>query len=89
MIYSENLTNKELLKNAMPLVSLTRMQWNIILAYAERLENSKSNPELQSVLEVLISNQSKLEIMEQYSYYYYDELDNKVFNESVDLLSLY
>lgn len=89
MIYSENLTNRELLKNAMPLKSLTRTQWNTILAYAEELKNMDNDSVLRTTIDTLISNQSKIEIMEQYSYYYLDELDNKVCDESIEMLSLY
>ena len=89
MVYSENLTNRELLKNAMPLKSLTRAQWNTILAYAEELKNMDNDSALRTTIDTLISNQSKIEIMEQYSYYYLNELDNKVCDESIEMLSLY
>ena len=80
MIYSNNLTNRELLLNAMPLFSLSRNQWNIILQYA-----SSQSGELSKALEVMITNQSRLEVIRNYRDYYDDKLDEQVCNESVEL----
>lgn len=65
MIYSNNLTNRELLLNAMPLVSLSRKQWNLILDHIQG-----TNGELLKVFETIIGNQSKIEVMSNYLEYY-------------------
>lgn len=78
MIYSDNLTNRELLMNAMPLSSLSREQWNLALAHVQ-----STNGEVHKVLETLIANQSKLEVISNYKEYYYENLDEPVTEHSV------
>lgn len=78
MIYSDNLTNRELLLNAMPLSSLSREQWNLALTHVQ-----STNGEVHKVLEILIANQSKLEVISNYKEYYYENLDEPVTEHSV------
>ena len=79
MIYSENLTNRELVMNAMPLVSLSREQWNALLKHVEELEVSSSKDSvLFTALKTAVSNQSRLEVINCYIDYYGDLLDKPV-----------
>lgn len=78
MIYSNNLTNRELLLNAMPLVSLSRKQWNLILDHIQG-----TNGELLKVFETMIGNQSKIEVMSNYLEYYYEHIEDPVNEESI------
>ena len=83
MIYSDNLTNRELLMNAMPLSSLSRNQWNMVLKHLEKME--KSDKELFAALNTLCSNQSKLEIITNYKDYFFDSMDKEVSEESFQI----
>ena len=74
-----DLTNRDLLKKAMPLKSITRKQWNAILALADRL----SDTDLSIALNTMISNQAKIEIISNYSFYYSQELDKPVSDSSI------
>ena len=79
MVYSENLTNRELVMNAMPLVSLSREQWNALLKHVEELEvSSASDSVLFTALKVAVTNQSRLEVTSCYFDYYGDLLDKPV-----------
>ena len=78
MIYSNNLTNRELLLNAMPLVSLSRKQWNLILDHIQG-----TNGELLKVFETMIGNQSKIEVISNYLEYYYEHIEDPVNEESI------
>ena len=78
MIYSDNLTNRELLMNAMPLSSLSREQWNVVLTHIQ-----STNGEVHKVLDTLIANQSKLEVISNYKEFYYENLDEPVTENSV------
>lgn len=88
MIYSGNLTNRELLRNAMPLFGLSRKQWNCVIEFAEEQKYSGDNCCLSEALAIMIGNQSKIEVMEQYNMYQYDALDNLVKEEYLDSLVL-
>ena len=84
MIYSENLTNKELLLNAMSLSSLSREQWNIIVRHVNNVEQLEgSDSELLKALELLVTNQSKMEITNNYFDCYMRELNDPVREQSV------
>ena len=74
-----DLTNRDLLKKAMPLKSITRKQWNAILALADGL----SETDLSIALNTMISNQAKIEIINNYSFYYSQELDKPVSDSSI------
>lgn len=84
MIYSDNLTNRELLMNAMPLSSLSREQWKVIFKHLESLERSNKT-DLLEVLQTLCSNQSKLEVINNYTEYYFDTLNNSVPNVNCNI----
>lgn len=84
MIYSDNLTNRELLLNAMPLSSLSREQWKVIFKHLESLERSNKT-DLLEVLQTLCSNQSKLEVINNYTEYYFDTLNNSVPNVNCNI----
>ena len=49
MIYSENLTNRELLNKAMPLISLSRKEWNVLLKFVAELEQKENELYSQKV----------------------------------------
>lgn len=84
MIYSENLTNRELVMNAMPLVSLSREQWNTVLKHLENIEvDSGSQSVLFTALHTVIENQSRLEVIGNYFDYYGDLLSKPVREKSV------
>lgn len=68
------LTNRNLIKKAMPLQNLTRKQWNAILALTDGL----SETDLLKALNTMISNQAKIEVMNNYAFYYEAELDKPV-----------
>ena len=72
------MTNRELIKTAMPLSTLSESEWNEIVA----LQN-KATGSLLSALETLISNQARLEIFSCYKDYYADRLDEPVPEKSV------
>ena len=74
-----DLTNRDLLKKAMPLKSITRKQWNAILALADGL----SETDLSIALNTMISNKAKIEIISNYSFYYSQELDKPVSDSSI------
>ena len=72
-------TNRDLLKKAMPLQSLTRKQWNAVLALTDGL----SDTDLLRGLNTLISNQAKIEVINNYSFYYSEGLDRPVSDSSI------
>ena len=74
------MTNRELLQQAMPLVSLSNSQWEQI---TKHLEKQKS--EIVEVLNILLVNQSRLEVRSNYRDFYDDKLDEQVLENSVVL----
>lgn len=84
MIYSSNLTNKELLQNAIQLKSLSRKHWNTILKHLENIERSEDKV-LFEALSILCTNQSKTEILNNYLDYYSDTLEEPVREQSLDV----
>ena len=85
MIYSKNLTNRDLMQNAMPLVSLSRKQWSLLLKHAENIECTEGSSELFKAIETLIDNQSRLEVIGGYVAFYKDTLDEPVSEKAVRL----
>lgn len=86
MMYSENLTNKELLLNAMPLVSLSRNEWNSFHKHMEKVEREQGEDSvIFKILETLNMNQSRLEVRSNYLAYFGDVLEEKVREESTEL----
>lgn len=73
------MTNKDLLKTAMPLVSLSRKEWN---AFNSLIESTEPDTELYRALSTLCSNQAKIEVISNYLFYY-DE--NEFREESIVL----
>ncbi len=84
MIYSKNLTNKELLANALPIVSLSRKQWNAFMVHMESVE-SEGNTDLINALKTLCRNQSKVEVLAAFGFYYNKDLNEPVESESIEL----
>lgn len=86
MIYSDNLTNLELLKNAMPLKSISRSQWKSLLQHLEIVEGIEGeDSDLVIALKTVLENQSKMEIISNYNFYYHEELNKPVPEESITL----
>ena len=74
------MTNRELIQTAMPLSSLTERQWEALIKHVQDI-----NGVLHEALETLISNQSRLEIISNYSDYYGDTLNNQIGEKSFPL----
>lgn len=75
------MTNRELIKTAMPLSSLSESEWNEIIAFQDKATGS-----LLSALETLISNQARIEIFSCYKDYYGDRLEESVPENSIALI---
>ena len=75
------MTNRELLQKAMPLTSLTENEWNVLNDYLLKV----SGTQIFAILDKLITNQSRIEIMSNYADYYFDTLDKSVPECSVEL----
>lgn len=65
------MTHRELIEKAMPLVSLNNEQWELLNEHL-----SKQKGALYEVLDLLLTNQSRVEVMSNYNDYYGDRLDN-------------
>ena len=76
------MTNRELLQQAMPLTSLTESQWETLLKHVQEVKGV-----LHETLATLISNQSRLEIISNYSDYYSDTLNNQIGEKSFLLVT--
>ena len=84
MIYSENLTNRELLNKAMPLISLSRKEWNVLLKFVAELEQKEGvDSVLYKAVQKVQNNQAKIEVMSNYNDYYADILEEPVREDSV------
>ena len=68
------MTHRELLQKAMPLTSLSEQEWNALNDYLEKV----SGNQICSILNTLVINQSRLEIISNYLDYFADKLDEKV-----------
>ena len=68
------MTNRELLQKAMPLKSLSEQEWNVLNDYVEKLKDNS----IYVVLQTLITNQSRIEVMANYFDYFADKLDEPV-----------
>lgn len=75
------MTNRELLQKAMPLTSLTETEWNVLNDYLLKV----SGNQISAILDKLITNQSRIEIMSNYADYYFDVLDKPLPRCSVEL----
>ena len=75
------MTNRELLQKAMPLTSLSEQEWNILNDYLVKV----SGTQISAILNTLITNQSRIEIMTNYFDAYGDILDEPVRQCNVQL----
>ena len=75
------MTNRELLQKAMPLTSLAENEWNVLNDYLQKV----SGTQISAILDKLITNQSRIEIMSNYADYYFDNLDKPLPRCSVEL----
>ncbi len=86
MIQSIGLTNREMLRRAMPLYSLSRVQWNELMNYMKSEEMEKGTDSgIYRILKLIISNQAKIEIINKYCLYYSEELDCPVSQDGFEL----
>ena len=85
MVNTGNLTHRELVRKAMPLVSLSKSQWRTLTDHIETLEREK-NETAKEVLETLITNQSRIEVMNNYCSYFGDVFDDTVSDKSTELV---
>jgi hypothetical protein len=63
--------NKDLLKIAMPFISLSGKQWNAFINFVDDFTDKES--ELYKTLQTLMINQSRIEIISDYDFYYGNE----------------
>ena len=75
------MTNRELLQKAMPLTSLSEQEWNALNEYLPKV----SGTQISAILNTLITNQSRIEIMSNYFDAYGDILDEPIRQCSVQL----
>lgn len=81
------MTNRELLQKAMPLSSLSRKEWNVLLSHLEEVENlCGKKSDTYRVLETIQNNQARMEIIGNYLDYYGDVLDDGIREESYPLI---
>lgn len=81
-VMDEDLTNKDLVQKAMPLISLSRVEWNLFIKHVEEVEKS-NDYSLLKVLQTLIKNQARIEVIGNYNDYYADVLESPVRENSV------
>lgn len=72
-------TNRDLLKKAMPMSSLSKTQWEKIISLMEEVQD----PELYHTLETITSNQAKLEVVNNYMNYFKDAINKTVINDGI------
>ncbi len=75
------MTNRELVQKAMPLTSLSEQEWNALNEYLAKV----SGNQISAILNTLITNQSRIEIMTNYFDAYGDILDEPIRQCSVQL----
>lgn len=68
------MTHRELIQKAMPLCSLTATQWHLITQHVEKIKEQS----LLQAVQILISNQTKIEITGNYCDYFADKLDEEL-----------
>lgn len=76
------MTNRELLLTAMPMVSLTRRQWD---AVRELLLRTEEGTELHAALSAMAGNQARLEVIDNYLDYMADTMEAEVRDVSLEL----
>lgn len=73
------MTNRELVQKAMPLLSLSRKEWSILLKHIEDVERSQGDSSAAfKILQKLHTNQARIEVMGNYNDYYFDILDEPI-----------
>ena len=65
MMTTKNMTRRGLLQIAMPLSTLSRVQWNAVLNHLTAVE-AVGNDDLYDALQTMIRNQASLEVMSDY-----------------------
>lgn len=89
MTYNETITNKELLFRAMPLTSLSRKQWESLLSHIKETETQKdSDSTLVEVLNIIIRNQARIEIIADYIDCRYEIINEPLDKEGSELFFL-
>ena len=78
----ENLTRRGLLQTAMPLSTLSRVQWNAVLNHVRAVE-VVGNTDLYDAIQTLVRNQSRIEILGDYQDYFHDTLDEPVREDAI------
>lgn len=79
------MTNRELLRFAMPLKSLSSVQWDSVLEHLDELYNKQPDTPLYSAFIQLLLNQSRIEISNNYNDYFFDTLDEDAGKNVCDL----
>jgi hypothetical protein len=69
------MTNRELLRFAMPLKKLSTEQWDSVWKHLEKLYAEQPSSPLYLAFVQLLLNQSRIEISNNYNDYYFDTLD--------------
>lgn len=75
------MTNKDLLNKAMPLKSLSEMEWDLINDYVTKIKDKS----IAGIINKLCTNQARLEITRNYLDYYFDFMEEPVRKESLVL----
>ena len=75
--------HKELIQKAMPLVSLTNSQWDKINEHLSKLDG-----ELLEAFNIIITNQSRIEIMGNYYDYYADRLEDELPDSNIPIQTI-
>lgn len=75
------MTNKDLLKIAMPLVSLSGKQWSELVNHVE--ESKYNDSEIYKILKLLMINQARIEVIADHEFYY--NSNDKLRNVSINL----
>lgn len=79
------MTNRELLRFAMPLKSLSADQWESAWKHLNELYDKHSDTPLYSAFVQLLLNQSRIEISNNYNDYFFDTLDEVAGKNVCDL----
>lgn len=78
-----NISNRDLLKKAMPLNSFSKEQWEIFLNHLETIEALEDDDsKLVEMLHVVFENQARISVMENYCFYFNDSLDKDMLNNA-------
>ena len=75
------MTNKDLLKLAMPFISLSGKQWNEFINHVDEFEDKDS--EIYKVLKLLMVNQARIEVIADHEFYY--DSNDKRLNNNINL----